>query len=165
MPAGAKANIANTAIRIFLQDMGAAYDEERGLPPYRGGHDFAKVKEFFGDRCCYCGVEFSAAIPAVQDHLIPMNKTDLGLHAWGNVVPACHPCNAKKQGGDWRDFIIERAGADAQERHTRVKAFRDEYKYAPSFDLVDTAEELYEEVGSIAMTLIGAKIKRVRAKL
>jgi hypothetical protein len=165
MPAGAKANIANTAIRIFLQDMGAAYDEERGLAPYKGTKDFTKVKEFFGGRCCYCGVEFSAATPAVQDHLIPMNKTDLGLHAWGNVVPACQACNAKKQGGDWRDFIIARAGADAHERHTRVKGFLDAYKYAPSFDLVETAEELYEEVGSIAMTLIGAKIKRVRAKI
>jgi hypothetical protein len=39
------------------------------------------------------------------------------------------------------------------------------YKYEPSFELASVAEELYEEVGSIAMTLIGAKLKRVRAKL
>lgn len=159
-----RSDIANTALRIFLQEMGAAYDEERGLQPYRGGKDFTNVKAFFGDRCCYCDVEFAIS-GAVQDHLIPMNKTDLGLHAWGNIVPACQACNAKKQGGDWRDFVIQRAGAHASERHMRVKDFLDTYSYKPVLDLRDTAEELYEEVGSIAMTLIATKIKRLRDKL
>jgi hypothetical protein len=102
-----RADIANTALRIFLQEMGAAYDQERGLVPYGGPTDFATVKGFFGGRCCYCDIELTGNSPA-QDHLIPMNKTSLGLHAWGNVVPACGSCNAKKQGGDWRDFVIQR---------------------------------------------------------
>lgn len=159
-----RADIANTALRIFLQEMGAAYDQERGLTPYGGAKDFAKVKDFFGGRCCYCDVELTGS-SAAQDHLIPMNKTSLGLHAWGNVVPACGPCNAKKQGGDWRDFIIQRAGAQAAERHARMRAFLDEYRYGPARDLREVAEELYEEVGNIAMTLIEAKIKRERKKL
>jgi 5-methylcytosine-specific restriction endonuclease McrA len=158
-------DIANTALRIFLQEMGAAYDEGRGRATYKGGAHFTEIKEFFGGRCCYCGAEFGPTLSAVQDHLIPMNKADLGLHAWGNIVPACQACNAKKQRHDWRDFIIERAGPDAGERHARVKAFLVHYHYEPSFELRDVAEELYEEVGSIAMTLIGAKIKRVRDKL
>jgi hypothetical protein len=37
--------------------------------------------------------------------------------------------------------------------------------YAPSQDLGEIAAELYEEVGDIAMTLIRAKIKRVRDRL
>jgi hypothetical protein len=164
MPRG-RPDIANTALRIFLQEMGAAYDEERGRLPYRGSKHFSEVKAFFGNECCYCGIPFDGSVPAVQDHLIPVNKTDLGLHAWGNIVPACQACNARKQGKDWRDFIIERASSRAGERHARVKAFIEEYRYRPSFDLRDTAEELYEEVGSIAMTLISAKVKRVRAKL
>lgn len=157
-------DIANTALRIFLQAMGAAYDEERGLQPYGGAKDVATIKEFFGGRCCYCDVGLTAGATA-QDHLIPMNKTGLGLHAWGNVVPACGPCNAKKQGGDWRDFIIERAGPHAAERHARMKAFLDQYGYKPSHDLRDVAEELYEEVGAIAMTLINSKVKRIREKI
>lgn len=164
MPRG-KADIANTALRIFLQDLGAAYDVERNLHPYRGVSDFASVKSFFGDRCCYCDSGFGPANPAVQDHLVPMNRSDLGLHSWGNIVPACQMCNAKKQGRDWRDFIIERAGAHAKERHNRVKDFIEEYNYRPSLDLAEVAMELYEEVGSIAMTLISAKIKRVQSKL
>ena len=77
MPRG-RPDIANTALRIFLQEMGAAYDEERGRPSYKGGKSFEEVKDFFGGRCCYCGADFGPTVPAVQDHLIPMNKADLG---------------------------------------------------------------------------------------
>src|SRR5262249_9608514 len=105
-----RADIANAAIRILLQEIGAAYDEERGRPPWKAGKHFAEVKQFFGGACCYCGVEFSASAPANQDHLIPMNKADLGLDAWGNIVPACAACNNARQRKDWRDYIIERAG-------------------------------------------------------
>ena len=66
---------------------------------------------------------------------------------------------------DWRDFIIERAGMDAKERHERVREYVREYDYKPAQDLSAVAGELYEEVGEIAMTLIRAKIKRIRADL
>lgn len=161
MPRG-QADIANTALRIFLQEMGAAYDDERGLPRYGATGDFLVVQEYFGGRCCYCGDEFGPNLRPVQDHLIPMNRTDTGLHAWGNIVPACGPCNAKKQGRDWKDFIIERAGPDAAERHARVKTFLAEYRYEPATDLRVVAGELYEDVGVISMALIRAKIKRAQ---
>ena len=164
MPRG-PSDIPNTAIRIFLQQIGAAYDEERGFTPFRANRDFDEVREFFGDRCCYCGIIFGPGRRAVQDHLVPMNKADLGLHAWGNIVPACDACNAKKQGGDWRDFIVQRAGVDAAERHTRVKAFLKEYRYEPSRELGQIAGELYEEIGAISSALIRAKIDRVRRRL
>lgn len=46
-----------------------------------------------------------------------------------------------------------------------MRAFLDEYRYDPARDLREVAEELYEEVGSIAMTLIETKIKRERKRL
>lgn len=156
-----RADIANTALRIFLQEMGAEYDKERGLTPYRGNTDFALVQEFFDGKCCYC----NAAPATVQDHLIPMNKSSLGLHAWGNIVPACGPCNAAKQGRDWKDFIIQQAGADASNRYTRMQAFLLQYGYQPKGDLREIAEALYDEVGVVAMALIDSKIKRLSAKL
>jgi hypothetical protein len=161
MPRG-KADIANTALRIFLQEMGAQYDLERGLTPYRGRADFAEIREFFGERCCYCGVSFGPGTKAVQDHLVPINKTSLGLHAWGNIVPACADCNSKKQQKDWRDFVVERANLDAQERHRRIREYLDDYGYAPSDNLRVVASELYEEVGEISMTLIKAKLNRLQ---
>lgn len=159
--ARAKSDIANMAIRIFLQDMGRAYDEERNLPPYNRRKHFPAIRTFFEERCCYCGASFDRTA-AHQDHLVPVNKTDLGLHAWGNIVPACQECNTRKHGSDWRDFIVQRAGADARDRHAKVCAFIDEYDYEQKSDLKDTAEELYAEVGSIALTLINEKIKRIR---
>src|SRR3712207_8626956 len=88
--------------------MGAAYDEERGLTPYNGTKDFALVRQFFNEKCCYCDSELAVRRTA-QDHLVPMNKTSLGLHAWGNVVPACQDCNAKKQGKEWHAYLVSRA--------------------------------------------------------
>lgn len=91
-----KADISNTAVRIFLQDFGAAYDDERNLPRYVKAKNFNEISAFFGDRCCYCGSPLDGK--GVQDHLIPLNQKGLGLHAWGNIVPSCGPCNAFKQG-------------------------------------------------------------------
>lgn len=154
-----------TALRIFLQEMGAAYDEERDLPPYDGKRDFDEVRAFFDDRCCYCGSELQAGRVA-QDHLVAMNKTSLGLHAWGNVVPACQDCNAKKQGSEWHAYLVKRAGANASERYERVTEFVRYYRYAPDFkDLAYVASELYDEVGAISMTLIASKVKRARERL
>ncbi len=156
-----RADIANTTLRIFLQEMGAEYDKERGLTPYGGAKDFATIKEFFGGNCCYC----NSAPATAQDHLIPVNKSSLGLHAWGNVVPACSPCNATKQGRDWKDFIIQRAGSQASERYTRMQDFLALYGYHPKTDLREVAETLYDEVGVIAMALITSKIRRLKDKL
>lgn len=163
MPRG-RADIANSALRIFLQEMGGIYDDERGLPRFRKQNS-VDIAEFFGNRCCYCGTDFEEAGRVTQDHLVPMNKEALGLHAWGNVVPACPPCNSKKQGRDWREFIIERAGAEAPERHAKVKAFVAEYAYAPSLQFRDTAAQLYEEVGAVAMSLISSKISWTRGQM
>ena len=34
-----------------------------------------------------------------------MNKSSLGLHSWGNVVPCCKKCNNEKQQKYWLDFL------------------------------------------------------------
>lgn len=68
----------------------------------------------------------------------------------------------KKQGKEWHAYLVMRAKENAAERYERVTQFVTHYKYAPDpNDLRDTAEELYDEVGGITMTLIAAKIKRV----
>jgi hypothetical protein len=161
----ARADIANTAVRIFLQDFGAAYDEMRDQPKYMKGKHFPEVRKFFGERCCYCGVDFGPGHPAVEDHLIPMSKKDLGLHAWGNIVAACAECNAAKQARPWHEVIAERAGPDAAERYKRIQDFVKVYKYAPAFDLGNATADLYAEVGDVAMALIRTKIQRLRATL
>jgi hypothetical protein len=145
--------------------MGEAYDTKRNLTPYDGKKHFLEVRSFFGDRCCYCDDPLRPD-RAAQDHLIPMNKTGLGLHAWGNVVPACLDCNAKKQGREWHAFLVERAGPHAAERYQRVTDFVRKYNYSPDLQPLRTvAEDLYAEIGVVAMAMIETKIQRLRRTL
>ena len=101
----------------------------------------------------------------MKDHLIPRNKDSGGLHAWGNVVPACPECNGKKHAREWKDFIIERAGEQAYERHAQMKAFLAQYRYNPKEDLREVATALYDEVGRVARALIDVKEQRLKPKL
>lgn len=144
--------------------MGREYDRERGLEPFAKKHLKGEVFEFFKGRCCYCDVELTPA-RVNGDHLIPMNKKDLGLDAWGNVVPACNSCNSKKHAGDWRDFIIQRAGSHAVERHQRMQEFLQAYPYAPAYQLGSIVTDLYGESGAVAMALIHEKVLRTKETL
>lgn len=158
----AKSDIANTAVRIFLQDFGAEYDVMREFPKYQKAKHLPEIAEFFGNRCCYCGTGFGDGKPAVQDHLVPLNKTDLGLHAWGNIVSSCASCNALKQGKPWHQIVASQAGPDAAERYQRIQEFVSHYGYDPPFDLAAACADLYAECGEVAMSLIRTKIKRTK---
>lgn len=165
MPRG-KADISNCAIRVFLQEIGEEYDRSRGYEVFNARKHFDEVKDFFGNSCCYCGAPFDGQ-RAVQDHLIPLNKDAAGLHAWGNVVPSCSECNAKKQGRDWQDFLIER-GQSADEmrsRRAKLEAFRKKYKYAPEMQLRQMANDLYADVGSVTIALIEMRVLRAKSSL
>jgi hypothetical protein len=155
-----KADISNFAVRVLLQRVGAHYDEVRGFAPYRKAAHFQTIREFFDDRCCFCGVDLESTSPN-QDHLIPLNRQHLGLEAWGNIVPACAKCNGRKQGKDWRDFLGEVAAEDFKHRAERIRAFQREYRYEPkNEDIRELAESLYDEAGAIVMALIEIKIHR-----
>jgi 5-methylcytosine-specific restriction endonuclease McrA len=160
--ARSKSDISNSAIRIFLQDVGKYYDEARGFEPFG-----PKVKqkdellEFFDNSCCFCGVGITRKSLS-QDHLIPMNKTALGLHAWGNVVPCCQSCNNEKQQKPWKQFIDSKAGSDAPAREKRINDFVASKNYDPSLNLHEFADNLYEDVGQVAMTLINLRYKQAQ---
>lgn len=154
-------DIGNTAVRLFLQDLGKAYDAERKLPPYTDRRDFPKVKELFDNRCCYCG----EATVLVQDHLIGVNKDSGGLHAWGNVVPACSPCNARKQGREWREFLLEDDKAGGKTVHARIVRFIKKYGYGPQEDVSRAANELYKEAIATVIALKTVKVGSLSPEL
>jgi 5-methylcytosine-specific restriction endonuclease McrA len=49
-------------------------------------------KDYFDNQCTYCGEEKNL----VFDHAVPINRTALGQHRIGNLVPSCSDCNQKK---------------------------------------------------------------------
>jgi hypothetical protein len=160
MAAKTRQDIANTAVRIFLQEFGATYDEERTLPRYVRKKHLPEIAEFFGDRCCYCGSEFGPTRKPVEDHLIPLNRTELGLHAWGNIVPSCDECNRFKHAKEWHAVVAAKAGRMAADRYKRIKEYIEQHGYAPPYDLANATADLYAEVGDVAMALIRTKVKR-----
>lgn len=56
---------------------------------------WGEVLGFFGSACAYCGLA-QAAVPILKDHRVALGRQSGGLHAWGNVVPSCRPCNNSK---------------------------------------------------------------------
>jgi len=164
--ARSKSDIANSAIRIFLQDVGKFYDQARGFEPFVPKKaQKEELLDYFDHGCCFCGAEITVRSLS-QDHLIPMNKASLGLHAWGNVVPCCKPCNNEKQQQPWQEFLAGKASAGrASERIVRIQKFVAEKKYDPNLDLHDSADNLYEDVGEVAMTLIRLRYKQAEERI
>ena len=90
-----------------------------------------------------------------------MNKSHLGLHAWGNVVPCCQNCNNEKQQKPWQEFIVSKAGSvDAERRSDLINSFVSEMHYDPALNLHQYADNLYDDVGAVAKTLIDLRYKQ-----
>jgi len=150
-----KADISNSAIRMFLQKVGESYDQYRDLQSFKPTtSQWAEVVDFFDSKCCYCDGSITTK-SAVKDHLVPINKESLGLHAWGNVVPSCLDCNRKKHNRDWQTYLEESCKPEQYLYHMKkIKAFMAYYNYNPTLELGTIAENLYADVGAVAMTLI-----------
>jgi len=158
------ADISNTAVRMFLHAIGRSYDSERGFAHYTKRH-FPQVKEFFKGTCCYCGISESEQ-RLTGDHLVPTNRTALGLEAWGNIVPACGICNEKKHDNDWELYMSNFTDAEVDSRTKRIRRFVAHYKYAPNLEVIRLAVvELYEESGGVVQALVDLKVKRALERM
>ncbi|MEV6971785.1 HNH endonuclease signature motif containing protein [Hamadaea sp. NPDC051192] len=124
----------NRIVRLFLQDAGRQYDINRGHQPFRQLTPSLRAR--FGDACAYCG----SVGPLVEEHLVPMNRKDAGLHAWGNIVPACKACNDIKSSKAWTIH----PKLDTRRRQA-ITDYIDEYAYRPDVtELRIVLERLYE---------------------
>lgn len=134
MPLRSFADVPNRIVRLFLQEAGRQYDANRGHP--RFGSMPPALLARFDNACAYCG----APPPLVEEHLVPINRTAVGLHAWGNIVPACKACNDLKAGNSWASHAKLN---DA--RRDRIAAYIAEYGYAPDVtELRVVLGKLYE---------------------
>jgi len=89
-------NAQNAVIRFILSNLGKERFDET---------DWIDTKKYFHDGCAYCdsgGIE-------QMDHGIPINKTDMGEHRLGNLIPSCRKCNAEKHYADFRNFLGDKA--------------------------------------------------------
>ncbi len=161
--AKSKSDISNSAIRIFLNKVGEYYDTERGFAHFS---DSKKCKEellsFFKNECCYCERKINIETISL-DHLIPINKDNLGLHAWGNIVPCCASCNNKKQKHKWLDFLNSYTKPELVEKKMAlIIKFVKSKKYDPKLDISSFANNLYKDVGEVSMTLINLRYDQAK---
>jgi 5-methylcytosine-specific restriction endonuclease McrA len=174
-------DIPNRYTHILLQEAGAVYDQARGLPPIRrlalrsGSSDSASTYNthvetalgYFDGRCAYCG-----AARLDEDHLIPRNRASCGLHAWGNVVPACRPCNSAKSNKLWTDHLtaLRAAGiltaAESTQRATAIRAMVSHFDYRPRVsELLPVIEDLYRHADVQARSLIRFAVSALKPYL
>ncbi len=138
--------VANYAVRVFLERIGRRYDEIRGFKRFneKDASAIKTVAAFFNNACPYCEGPLTGIS---ADHLVPTNMTSLGLHAWGNVVWACTRCNGQKHAQDWREFLRSTStNEEFTRRSSRIQEFRSAYRYDTDLRLSDIAAALHEEV-------------------
>jgi hypothetical protein len=136
----------NAVVRAILSKIGEeSFDR----------HDWTKAKAHFDGRCAYCG----GVDELEMDHAISINRTSLGEHRLGNIVPRCKACNRAKRHTDYVTYL----GPD-QERIDRITAYRKAKNYEPigtNDDIRKLLAEAYEEAGN----LIGRYIERITSGL
>lgn len=149
---------------MLLQSIGSFYDKSRGFSGFnKRGSEWVEVTKFFENRCCYCGQTLDSD-NSTEDHLIPINKTSLGLHAWGNIVPCCRHCNKEKHFNDWVDFVKTKCNSEEEctRRINKIKEFQERWRYNPNLKLKDVAQNLYEDVGEVSAVLIKLRLEQAQ---
>lgn len=128
-------NAQNLVVRNILSNLGQESFSEG---------DWESTKAYFSRQCAYCGDEGSLEI----DHAIPINRSSLGEHRLGNLVPSCRKCNAEKADRGFLEFLT-----DAPQRIEFIQNYMDSKNYVPLGGNDQVAMVLnmaYKEVSAVA---------------
>jgi hypothetical protein len=126
----------NALIRVILSRLGQESFGEA---------DWQRAIDYFLKSCAYCGDD---AAPLEMDHGVPINKTKLGEHRLGNVIPSCKKCNKEKHRRDYRQYL-----GDDVERITRIETYMETRNYIPLSDnalVTLILEQAHKEVSALA---------------
>ena len=135
-------NAQNLSIRYILSNLGNESFNE---------NDWEETKKYFDNKCAYCGSSDALEI----DHAVPINKTNMGEHRLGNMIPSCKSCNNKKADKDYEEFLKDKDYAI--EKIEKIKAYMDSRKYVP----IENNEQLkiilntaHQEISDVAKRYI-----------
>jgi hypothetical protein len=125
----------NAFIRFILSRLGEESFGER---------DWQETKAYFGNGCAYCAVGEAGHI----DHGIPINRSKLGEHRLGNVIPSCERCNTGKHQKDYREHL-----RDDLVRIDKIETYMASRGYAPlgeNHQVKGVLEQAHKEVAALA---------------
>jgi len=107
--------------------------------------DWDRTKEYFSNRCVYCSDSKSLQM----DHAIPINKSSLGEHRLGNLVPSCKDCNSKKGAKDFREFL------DDEGKISKIEEYMASKHYMPLEKDNDQLEKILEMARQDVLAVAG----------
>ncbi|MBD2747780.1 HNH endonuclease [Microvirga sp. BT688] len=130
------ADAQNAVIRHILSNLGEETFNEA---------DWENTKQYFSNRCAYCGIQGSLQM----DHGFPINKSKLGEHRIGNLIPSCGICNNSRKGDkDFKEFL----GSDA-DKIRLIEEYMESRQYTPlagNAQVKDILEMAYKDVAVLA---------------
>ncbi len=69
----------------------------------------------------------------------------------------------KKHNSDWQTYLEEFSTPESYIRSVKaIKAFMRQYNYSPNLELATIADNLYADVGAVAMTLIDLRFTQAQ---
>ncbi|CAB4682983.1 MAG: hypothetical protein F2662_01925 [Actinobacteria bacterium] len=148
-----KGDASNAAVRALLTLVGERHDlAVFGTPP--GELRDKKLKQRlaaeFNNQCVYCETHLSGKMEV--DHVIPMNQKSLGLHMYGNLVPACTECNRAKKSKSLGEFLEKHKIRNSTQLKNKIEARARRFGVTePSDALKGLVANLYLDVGSLVV--------------
>ncbi len=135
-------NAQNLLIRNILSNLGdETFSED----------DWKETKEFFDNRCAYCG----SGEKLIIEHAIPINKTMLGEHKLGNLVPSCNSCNNTKAAKNYDDFLGDEIDKIQKiEEYMQLKEYKPLMKNENSEIIVQLLEKAYLDTADVSKRYI-----------
>jgi hypothetical protein len=165
-----KADVANVAVRNILGEVSLSLFDDVN------NEYLKKAAEFFHYKCPYTGDDIKDEIlrwdlsNLNMDHIIPLNRDNVGLNVRGNTVLVRKKANSSKSSKSYIEFLIKYGkenGIDddiIEERIKRIEEFQTEFgfNYDLISDIIKTdVQEFYAKVIENQKTLARKIISKV----
>lgn len=134
-------NAQNLLIRNILSNLGDEVFSES---------DWKETKEFFDNCCAYCG----SSDKLVIEHAIPINKSMLGEHRLGNIVPSCNDCNKKKGSQSHDQFLKDEIKLKKIEDYMKSKNYESLNRHPKSEIIAELLEKAYLDTAEVSKRYI-----------
>lgn len=74
--------------------------KKKQLPSTLTAEQWNKCKQYFNNRCAYCGKE----LPLEQEHFVALSRG--GEYTHNNIIPACKGCNNNKRARTFEEWYL-----------------------------------------------------------
>lgn len=155
-----RGDATNTSVRALLYTVGCEHDQKLYSKSLKSKSGLKTHKEealaHQKNKCLYCQLDFSQEKKAQRDHIRPLEKTNAGIHSWGNVLYCCSDCNqAKDKYKDgYLEFIkkkskTEKIIKDWQKKYDPGYNHIHHNKYNDSKSLASACNSLYLDIDKV----------------